>query len=102
MQWVGSGGSDDFNLSCRETPDTNCPMPIGPDLDFGAGANEITYKTSSGSKTMIGAGQKSGIYYALDPDTGAELWRTQVGPGIVWVRPAMVSASMWRSTMVRV
>jgi polyvinyl alcohol dehydrogenase (cytochrome) len=84
MQWAGSGGSDDFNLSCRETPDTNCPMPIGPDLDFGAGANEITYKTSSGSKTIIGAGQKSGIYYALDPDTGAELWRTQVGPGIVW------------------
>src|SRR5262249_46204284 len=29
----------------------------------------------------IGAGQKSGIYCALDPDTGAVLWQTQVGPG---------------------
>jgi hypothetical protein len=30
--------------------------------------------TGSGwnSKTIIGAGQKSGIYYALDPDTGAD------------------------------
>src|SRR6185437_10431492 len=25
--------------------------------------------------------QKSGIYYAFDPATGAELWRTLVGPG---------------------
>ena len=84
MQWQGAVGSDQFNLSCRETPDSNCPVPTGPDLDFGAGANEITYKTGNESKTIIGAGQKSGIYYAFDPDTGAELWHTQVGPGIVW------------------
>ena len=25
--------------------------------------------------------EKSGIYFALDPDTGAILWQTQVGPG---------------------
>jgi outer membrane protein assembly factor BamB len=37
--------------------------------------------TDNGPKTIIGAGQKSGIYYALDPDTGALLWQTQVGPG---------------------
>src|SRR5215471_2798716 len=30
---------------------------------------------------LLGAGQKSGIYYALNPDTGAVLWQTQVGPG---------------------
>jgi len=41
----------------------------------------ITYKVGKGSKTILGAGQKSGIYYALDPDTGAVLWQTQVGPG---------------------
>jgi outer membrane protein assembly factor BamB len=63
---------------------TNCPAPTGPDYDFGSGPNEITYKTSKGSTTIIGAGQKSGIYYALNPDTGAELWHTQVGPSIQW------------------
>ena len=54
----------------------------GPDYDFGSGPNEITYIGSKGkSSTIIGAGQKSGIYYALNPDTGAPLWQTQVGPG---------------------
>ncbi|MDE3167465.1 MAG: PQQ-binding-like beta-propeller repeat protein, partial [Acidobacteriota bacterium] len=53
----------------------------GPDFDFGSAPNEITYQAPSGPKTIIGAGQKSGIYYAMDPDTGAILWQTQVGPG---------------------
>ena len=54
----------------------------GPDYDFGSAPNEITYKDGHGKpQTIIGAGQKSGIYYALDPDTGATLWETQVGPG---------------------
>lgn len=85
MQWPETTSSDDFNLACRTSPlGTNCPVPAGPDYDFGSGPNEITYKTSKGSTTIIGAGQKSGIYYALNPDTGAELWHTQVGPGIQW------------------
>jgi polyvinyl alcohol dehydrogenase (cytochrome) len=76
-------GSDDWNVSCIFGNFSNCPSssPTGPDYDFASGPNEITYQTESGPKTIIGAGQKSGIYYALDPDTGAELWRTQVGPG---------------------
>src|SRR5262249_13103932 len=53
----------------------------GPDYDFGSAPNEITYLSSKGLKTIIGAGQKSGIYYALDPDTGNVLWSKQVGPG---------------------
>jgi polyvinyl alcohol dehydrogenase (cytochrome) len=28
-----------------------------------------------------GAGQKSGQYWALDPDTGDVVWETQAGPG---------------------
>jgi polyvinyl alcohol dehydrogenase (cytochrome) len=55
--------------------------PTGPDFDFGSSPNEITFWTRHGYKTIIGAGQKSGIYYALDPDSGAVLWQTQVGPG---------------------
>ena len=94
MTWNQSGvvnGSDSWNVSCAfgsppgvgNCPDESgtSPESSGPDFDFGSAPNEITYKISGGAKTIIGAGQKSGIYYALDPDTGAELWHTQVGPG---------------------
>jgi polyvinyl alcohol dehydrogenase (cytochrome) len=75
-------GSDIWNTACGVFGNgTNCPLLPGPDYDFGSAPNEITYQTARGPKTIIGAGQKSGIYYALDPDTGAELWHTQVGPG---------------------
>jgi polyvinyl alcohol dehydrogenase (cytochrome) len=75
-------GSDDWNTACLTPPTANCPPPSpGPDYDFGSSPNEITYLTFKGPKTIIGAGQKSGIYYALDPDRGAVLWSTQVGPG---------------------
>ena len=30
---------------------------------------------------VLGVGQKSGVYWAVNPDTGAVLWKTQVGPG---------------------
>jgi polyvinyl alcohol dehydrogenase (cytochrome) len=85
VTWTQFGvtdGSDDWNVACFIPPFTNCPpAPTGPDYDFGSAPNEITYQTQHGSKTIIGAGQKSGIYYALDPDSGAQLWHTQVGPG---------------------
>jgi polyvinyl alcohol dehydrogenase (cytochrome) len=75
-------GSDDWNVDCVVSPALRqCPTNPGPDYDFGSAPNEITYQSPTGPKTIIGAGQKSGIYYALDPDTGAELWHTQVGPG---------------------
>lgn len=76
-----TNGSDDWNVACFFPPFTNCPSSAGPDYDFASGPNLITYQSASGPKTILGAGQKSGIYYALDPATGAELWRTQVGPG---------------------
>jgi polyvinyl alcohol dehydrogenase (cytochrome) len=84
VNWSQPGvtdGSDDWNVSCFVPPFSNCPSNAGPDYDFASAPNLITYKASAGSKTIIGAGQKSGIYFALDPDTGAELWHTQVGPG---------------------
>lgn len=74
-------GSDSWNVACFVPPFTNCPDTAGPDYDFGSAPNLITYQSLSGPKTILGAGQKSGIYYALDPDTGAVLWQTLVGPG---------------------
>ena len=68
-------------VACFIPPFTNCPSDPGPDYDFASAPNLITYQSSSGPKTILGAGQKSGIYYALNPDTGALLWQTHVGPG---------------------
>jgi polyvinyl alcohol dehydrogenase (cytochrome) len=80
-QFYATDGSDDWNVDCIYSL-PQCPTaPTGPDYDFGSAPNEITYQTANGPKTIIGAGQKSGIYYALDPDTGTTLWETQVGPG---------------------
>lgn len=82
--WVVDG-SDDWNVACLFgiPPGVgNCPAEAGPDYDFASAPNLITYTAANGSrKTILGAGQKSGIYFAMDPDTGAELWRSKVGPG---------------------
>lgn len=79
-QYGVTDGSDTWNVDCFFAG-PQCPASPGPDYDFGSAPNEITYQTPHGPKTILGAGQKSGIYYALDPDTGDELWHTQVGPG---------------------
>ena len=76
-----TSGSDFFNLSCLYGI-PGCPSPAGPDFDFGQAPSLITYDAGHGKhKTILGAGNKSGIYFAFDPDTGALLWQTQVGPG---------------------
>lgn len=81
-------GSDNWNVDCilpyiiPGAIGKQCPPNPGPDYDFGSAPNLITYQSPTGLKTIVGAGQKSGIYYALDPDNnGAVLWKTQVGPG---------------------
>lgn len=78
-------GSDDWNVACISgfgPGQGNCPVNTGPDYDFASAPNLIKYTGSDGKKkTILGAGQKSGIYYAINPDTGATLWSKQVGPG---------------------
>ena len=32
-------------------------------------------------RDLLAAGQKSGVFWALDPDDGSTLWTTSVGPG---------------------
>jgi polyvinyl alcohol dehydrogenase (cytochrome) len=66
--------SDVFTLVCGEHPSGTC----GPDFDFGTGPNLI--RLPSG-RQILGIGQKSGMYWALDPRTGAPVWQTMVGPG---------------------
>ena len=59
-----------------------CPDPAGPDFDFGQAPALYTTKDAKGRPVeRVGAGQKSGQYWSLDPDTGAAKWTTQAGPG---------------------
>ncbi|MGH9005255.1 MAG: PQQ-binding-like beta-propeller repeat protein, partial [Acidimicrobiia bacterium] len=61
---------------------SNCPEPAGPDYDFGQAPALFRAKDARGKeRELVGAGQKSGVYWALDPDTGAVVWSTQTGPG---------------------
>jgi polyvinyl alcohol dehydrogenase (cytochrome) len=50
----------------------------GPDYDFGASANLFT---DSRGRQLVGEGQKSGIYWALNRASMRPVWRTSVGPG---------------------
>ena len=60
----------------------NCPEPSGPDFDFGQAPALFTVKDGMGKSTeLVGAGQKSGQDWALNPATGAVVWETQAGPG---------------------
>jgi len=70
---------DNFVMGCGPTSASgNCPTPLGPDYDFGAAPILFTLK---GGKQVVLAGQKSGIMYGLNPDTGALIWKTAVGTG---------------------
>ena len=61
-----------------------CPSPAGPDYDLGGSGPNLL-------PGFVGFGQKSGMYWALNPDNGDIQWSTQVGPaapggtgGIQW------------------
>jgi len=75
---------DAWNVDCAGffgQPIGNCPDPDGPDYDFGQGPALFTAKLSGKTRDLVGAGQKSGMYWTLDRDTGQVIWATPVGPG---------------------
>ena len=59
----------------------NCPPNAGPDYDFGQGPALFSAGSGAQKRDLLGAGQKSGIYWALNPNNGELVWQTQVGPG---------------------
>jgi polyvinyl alcohol dehydrogenase (cytochrome) len=56
----------------------NCPEDEGPDHDFGA--PPVLAAAADGEPFLL-AGQKSGVVYGLDPDTGKLRWSTKIGRG---------------------
>jgi len=53
--------------------------PKGPDVDFGAGPQLFEAIIDGETRQLVGAGQKSGVYWALDRETGEVVWTAQVG-----------------------
>lgn len=76
-------GYDVWTQACtRPKQGVTCPDPAGPDYDLsGSGPNLLG--------NIVGFGQKSGMYWALNASTGALVWSAVVGPagrlgGIQW------------------
>ena len=70
---------DSWNVACfGGGSGPNCPEEAGPDADFGAAP--VLAKGADGKEYLL-AGQKSGVAYALDPDSGEVLWERRVGRG---------------------
>jgi len=74
---------DAWNLACLPgfANAAACPPAPGPDYDFAQGPALFTIAQGRGRRQVVGAGQKSGVYWTFDRDTGAVIWQTQVGPG---------------------
>jgi len=53
---------------------------FGPadDVGFSASPNLFTAKINGKNVDLVGAGQKSGVYHALDRDTGAVVWEQTI------------------------
>jgi polyvinyl alcohol dehydrogenase (cytochrome) len=80
-KWVFQATKADiWNYACgRRGP--NCDWPgeyQSPDHDFGATAMLVTLEDGT---DLIMAGQKSGVLWALDPDTGELVWSNKIGGG---------------------
>ena len=79
-------GWDAWNVACVvgfQPGATWCPSPASPDFDFGGSSpNLFIGKGSNGHlQTLVGDGQKSGVYWAFDPTNGNVVWDTLLGPG---------------------
>lgn len=68
-------GYDVWTVACvNAKPGVTCPSPAGPDYDLGGSGPNLM-------RGLVGFGQKSGIYWGLDPATGELQWSTTLGPG---------------------
>ena len=72
---------DAWTVACIFGGGPNCPEPAGPDYDFGQAPQLYTAMIGGKRTELLGAGQKSGQYWAFDPATGAVKWVTQTSPG---------------------
>ncbi len=62
-------------------PANACPTPHGQDTDFGSAPNLFTANIQGVEQDLVGAGQKSGVYWTMNRDNGNIVWATMVGAG---------------------
>jgi polyvinyl alcohol dehydrogenase (cytochrome) len=68
-------GLDVWTVACLTNPNpVACPEPTSPDYDLGGSGPNLL-------GNLVGFGQKSGMYWALNPNDGAIVWSSVVGPG---------------------
>ncbi len=85
IKWANKlQGFDTWTLACLSGSLSNCPNPKGPDYDFAQAPMLFTVKDGGKSRDLVGAGQKSGVFWALERDTGKVVWSRIVGPGGVF------------------
>lgn len=101
IKWGARGLSyDAWNVGCGLSipgvftvpPNDNCPNPKGPDWDFAQGP--LLFGGNDGDNeggNLVGAGQKSGMFWAFNAKTGKPAWSTQVAP------PGLTGGLQWGS-----
>lgn len=77
-RWVFQALADDIWNSACLNDGPSCPAEPGPDFDFGASV--IIAELPSGDELLL-AGQKAGIIFALNPDSGNLEWQHRVSQG---------------------
>ena len=79
--WVTQTTPGDAWVAACLAPDeatrANCPEDAGPDHDYGS----AIVLTEVGGQQVLLAGQKSGVMYRLNPDTGEIVWERRVSGG---------------------
>ena len=73
---------------------SSCPKPHGQDVDFQSAPNLVLIPNFVGvpddrggvsNSYLLGAGQKTGVYWGINPYDGGLFWENLVGPGgITW------------------
>src|SRR5262249_30651987 len=85
VKWVRQvTAGDAWLVGCSPDPKApgrseTCPQSQGPDADFGSMASLVKLP---GGKEIVVAQQKSGVVWAVDPDTGSVMWSKKIGRGI--------------------
>jgi polyvinyl alcohol dehydrogenase (cytochrome) len=78
-------GYDAWTLACLSLPPgvSGCPSPEGPNWDVSGGPNLFTIvnRATGRPETLLGVGQKSGVYWVFNTANGRLVWDTFVGPG---------------------
>ena len=82
VRWVSqTTPGDAWNAACmapEQRHRAGCPDAEGPDHDYGSAP--ILTTMSNGEQILL-VGQKSGVLYGMNPDTGAVLWERRVADG---------------------